>query len=63
MDEEIKIGFCDKCGRPVKMGTEYHVVKIIDKKSGKTEWRCNKCVRSLSEEAAHKLTGLDVSIG
>lgn len=37
-----------------------HVVKVIDTRTGIEEWRCNKHVRSLSREVAHKLTDLDL---
>jgi predicted SprT family Zn-dependent metalloprotease len=50
VESEVKEGICSKCGR------HKYVVKVVHVKTGETEWRCNRCVRKLRRDIAHKLT-------
>lgn len=59
VEGSIKKGNCSKCR--YSLGPFHtHVIKVIDTTTGKEEWRCNKHVRSLSSDIAHKLTDLDI---
>ncbi len=60
-DSIKKGGTCSKCNNP-NPDRLFHIylVKVIDTKTGKEEFRCNKHVRSLSRDIAHKLTDLDL---
>lgn len=51
IESEVKEGICSKCGR------HKYVVKVVNLKTGETEWRCNRCVRKLRPDIAHRLTG------
>lgn len=59
VEGSIKRGACSKCEYDLRP-FHGHVVKVVDTKTGNEEWRCNKHVRSLSSELAHKLTMLDL---
>ena len=48
-EKDTKEGICSKCGR------HKYVVRIVHVKNGKIEWRCNRCVRKLGRDIAHKL--------
>jgi len=61
VESEIEIGKCSKCGKSIKYGSVgVRVVKVVDLKENREEWRCNNCVRGLSPHVAHKLTGLEL---
>ena len=53
-ESEVKEGNCSKCGR------HKYLVKVVHLKTGETEWRCNRCVRKLRPDIAHKLTGKEL---
>ena len=58
---DIVLGLCSKCGKAIKYGeVPVRVVKVIDHKENREEWRCNNCVRHLSPEVARKLTRLEL---
>lgn len=62
VESEIRIGRCSKCGKSIKYGSVgVHIVKVIDLKENREEWRCNNCVRGLSPHIAHKLTELELN--
>jgi len=62
MESEIIVGRCSKCGKSAKYGSVgVRIVKVIDLKINKEEWRCNNCVRALSRHIAHKLTDLELN--
>ena len=61
VESEIMADNCSKCGKYSKYGSvEVRVVKVIDLKKKREEWRCNNCVRGLSPHVAHKLTELEL---
>lgn len=58
---KITMGRCSKCGKSTKYGSVgVRLVKVVDLKENKEEWRCNNCVRGLSPDIAHKLTELEL---
>ena len=62
VESEIMVGRCSKCGKSIKYGSVgVRVVKVIDLKENREEWRCNNCVRGLSRHIAHKLTELELN--
>jgi PHP family Zn ribbon phosphoesterase len=62
VESEIQVGRCSKCGKSIKLGSaRVRVVKVIDIKENREEWRCNSCVRGLSSQIAHKLTELELN--
>jgi len=62
VENEIIIGRCSKCGKSVKYGSVgVQVVKVVDLKEDREEWRCNNCVRRLSPSIAHELTELELN--
>jgi len=62
VESEIIVGRCSKCGNSIKYGSiGVRVVKVIDVKKNREEWRCNNCARGLSPHIAHKLTELELS--
>ena len=62
VESEIMVGGCSKCGKSIKYGSiGVRVVKVIDVRKNREEWRCNNCVRRLSPHIAHKLTELELS--
>jgi len=61
IESEIITGRCHRCGKSIKYGSVgVRVVKVIDLKENREEWRCNNCVRGLSPDIAHKLTELEL---
>lgn len=62
VESEIITGTCSKCGKSIKYGSVgVRVVKVIDLKENREEWRCNNCVRGLSPVIAHKLTEMELN--
>jgi len=62
VESEIAAGRCSRCGKSVKYGSvDVRVVKVINIKKNREEWRCNNCVRGLSRHIAHKLTELELN--
>jgi len=63
VENSIIKGTCSKNHSGLVGDYHTHVVKVIDKKTGTVEYRCNKHVRSLSDdnarEIAHELTNRD----
>jgi len=62
VESEIIVGRCSKCGKSIRYGSiGVRVVKVIEIKKNREEWRCNNCVRWLSPHIAHKLTELELT--
>lgn len=58
VESEIMVGRCSKCGKSIKYGSVgVRVVKVIDLKENREEWRCNNCVRGLSQKKNSEARG------